>query len=101
MPTAPDASVPVVVTVAMPLPPGAIEELSAVDSRLQVRLLAPEHRPFLRAGRGGAPDPAAQELASMLAEAEIVIAAIEAPADLLERTPRLRWFHTFSAGIEP
>ena len=94
------APVPVVVTVAVPLPSGTHEELEAVDPRLRVQLVAPAHRPFLRAGGGSADDPAARELAQMLAGAEVVLSAFEAPADLPQRAPKLRWFHTFSAGIE-
>ena len=100
MPAAQPSPVNVVVTAAVPLPPDAIDELSAVDRRLRVRALTPEQRPYLRSGRGDAADPAARELAAMLAEAEVVLAAFEAPSDLLARAPRLRWFHTFSAGIE-
>lgn len=94
------APVPVVLTVAVPLPPGTREELEAVDPRLRVWLVGPEHRPFLRAGAGSAGDAAARELAEKLAGAEVVIAAFEAPADLPQRAPGMRWFHTFSAGIE-
>jgi phosphoglycerate dehydrogenase-like enzyme len=95
-----DSPVDVVMTVAIPLSPAIADELNAVDGRLRVRMVTPEQRPFLRPGGGAAADAAARELAAMLAEAEVVLAAFEAPPDLLQRAPKLRWFHTFSAGIE-
>jgi phosphoglycerate dehydrogenase-like enzyme len=89
-----------VVTSAVTLSPDALDALAALDPRLRITAVSREQRPFLRTGQGDAPDEPARALGAMLAEAEVVFAAFEAPLDLLERAPRLRWFHTFSAGIE-
>ena len=90
----------VVLTAGMPVPDALVDELQAVDPRLRIQKVSREQRPFLAAGRGDSPEPDAQALKGMLADAEVVIAAFEAPADLMQRAPKLRWFHTFSAGVE-
>lgn len=101
--TASEVAVPavnVVVTAGVPLPEALLDELRGLDTRLSLQRISREQRPYLAAGRGDGSEPEARELAAMLAEAEVVIAAFEAPADLMQRTPKLRWFHTFSAGID-
>jgi D-2-hydroxyacid dehydrogenase (NADP+) len=95
-----DGPINVVVTASMRLPESMLDEWRAVNPRLQFSRVSREQRPYLAAGKGGAPEAEARELQAMLAEAEIVLSAYEAPRDLLERAPKLRWFHTFAAGIE-
>ncbi|MHB8574035.1 MAG: D-2-hydroxyacid dehydrogenase [Dehalococcoidia bacterium] len=89
-----------VVVTAASIPIAVINEFSAIDARLHLRALTPEQRRHLRPDAAAAPEPAARELAGMLHGAEAVISAYEAPLDLLQRAPRLRWFHTFGAGID-
>lgn len=90
----------ITVTSGMPVPEPLLDELRAMDPRLRVQAVPAEQRPFLQAGRGDDPDPAARALAATLAETEIVLVSFELPRDLPQRTPKLRWLHTFAAGVE-
>jgi len=77
----------------MPVPDALVDELQAVDPRLRIQKVSREQRPFLAAGRGDSPEPDAQALKGMLADAEVVIAAFEA----LAAATRSR-IETLSAG---
>ena len=90
----------VVITPGMPVPVELLDELRAIDPRIRIEMLSREQRPYLAAGKGDAAEPEAKALAATLGEAEVLLAAFDVPADIMQRTPKLRWFHTFSAGID-
>ncbi|HEY7293438.1 MAG TPA: D-2-hydroxyacid dehydrogenase [Dehalococcoidia bacterium] len=89
-----------VITSAVPVPPDALAQIKALDSRLQVEVLPEAQRPFLRPDKADDRSPDARALAATLSKAEFIFAAYELPNDLLQRAPSLRWVHTVAAGVE-
>lgn len=86
------------VLTGMPLAEPLLAEIVAADPRVRARVFSGRDLAALRAGAEGEPQTAA--LAAALAEAEIICSVYAGTPDLMQRTPRLRWFHTFAAGID-
>ena len=97
------------ILVAIHMEESQLSEIAALDPRLMVNLVAHEFSALTgRAPLGlRAPDEAdlldrttaEARLAPLLKEAEILYTAWVLP-DLLQRSPKLRWVHLFSHGID-
>lgn len=85
------------VLTGMPLAEPLLDEIVEADPRVRARVFSGRDLAALRAGED---DPKAEALGETLAEAEVICSVYAGTPDLLERTPKLRWFHTFAAGID-
>jgi phosphoglycerate dehydrogenase-like enzyme len=103
--------VPVVLTLG--LPEDLIAAIRQVSPRLRVVSLSWGQRRLYRAGRRvwwvyAEERPAEEEteeearanLASILAEAEVLFTSTAIPPDIIESAPRLRWVQITAAGVE-
>jgi len=100
------------VLITFALEPELVDEIAAVDARLDVCVLGQEARRLFRGGRGYPSEleaqTARQELEEAMAEAEVLLgfwgpALMELypdPQALRERAPHLRWIQLTSAGVD-
>ena len=83
------------------LPPAAITALSAVDPRVDIVQLDAEDGDCYEAKpRLLVPSPSAREqrIAELLRSADVLFTYPQAPLDLAENVPRLRWLQLLTAG---
>ena len=104
------------VTLAIPVIDALRQQIESVDSRLKVVSLSRAQRHVYREGRPlwpGYYDPpagaradeeseeeAAERLASILGETEVVFTNPVIPGNIAERAPNLRWLQLTSAGVD-
>jgi hypothetical protein len=101
------------VLLALPVSADQREQIEAVSARLEVMSLSRAQRLAWREGRplwAGYQEPApsgdetAEEararLDAILCEAEVILSNPMAPADVLDRAPKLRWLQLTSAGVD-
>ncbi|HET9477680.1 MAG TPA: D-2-hydroxyacid dehydrogenase [Dehalococcoidia bacterium] len=101
------------VLLALPVSADQREQIEAVSARLEVMSLGRAQRLAWREGRPlwagyQEPPPSGDETAeeararldAILSEAEVILSNPMAPADVLDRAPKLRWLQLTSAGVD-
>lgn len=86
------------VLTGMPFVEPLLAEITEADPRVRARVFSGRDLSALRVAGEGEPQTAA--IAEALAEAEVICSVFAGAPDLMQRTPKLRWFHTFAAGID-